>query len=903
MKPVLKHIILPFFSVLFLMNKGQAAYYDPRGSLWGLAGTENQGRLDVLLPIASNPNNLFYTDVQGGYAQDDASYGGIGAGLRTLINNSAIYGGYVFVDRDESDLHNEFTVLSPGAEALFPNWDFRANGYFPVNERKKITEFFPSQQSGCGDCGVNCSSSQGAIFTGHEELGDRFAALEEAGPGADGEVGYTFHHLRNTQLHAGVYYFNYSGAHSSNLNDAAPTKNITGIEGRLEVPVNAHWAVTVESSYDNYQHAEVVGGLRLNLFGVTPAKPYVDLHDQMNAPITRNVGSLATGSGIPTIRSYKNEGLAVERSNIYFFTSQGGSVFVNSTESGTFENPLRNDQFSQSVVNQIGNNANLYFNTGTYQIMGAGIPPNAIDLPLSDSIYGRTLDFKFSATGAARPELLGRINLLQGNNTLDSIQLINSQASTGNTDIDLIALNVQSAPNVSLCNDAIIANAAVTGNLGFFVENFASGIYANNSQIAIKNSTVNAVASVSGNDAGVNAAAGIGGNSIAATADSVGNQFIITNSSISGLATVGGNVSIANYASGIGGNTALGNASFANNNFVIVASNISGTAQVGGTNNSENFATGIGGNYGNFNIFGDASFNGNSFNIANSNVASSATIAGNNLSFNSSAGIGGNIDSFMNNTINITSSTISSNAEVTGLNQNSGNTATGIGSNFGDFISNTINVNGSQILARSIVGGGQDFASNNAAGIGSNGFSVSPATHADFVNNIINIANSTITAETMVGGNNTNFSENFATGVGNNFTAPGFDVFNGNTINIANSTINATATVAGDNLALTKNEATGVKMNNTGVSNIVKIDQSTINVLTQVSGNNAGMNIATGLSALSAGDSITINDSTVNVTALVGLLNTGTNTAQGIDPVGAGTVTAINTTFNIVQNP
>lgn len=891
----MKKIFISLFvlSILSVNINAQAAYYDPRASVWGLAGTENQGRLDVLLPVASNPNNLFFTDVQGGYAQDDASYGGIGAGFRTLINNAAIYGGYVFVDRDESDQHNEFTVLSPGAETLFSNWDFRANGYFPVNERKKTTEFFPALQSGCGDCGMNCSNSQNVVFTGHTELAHRFAELEQAGPGADGEVGYTFHHLHNTQLHAGVYYFNY--------NSAPSTKNITGIEGRLEVPVNAHWAVTVESSYDNYQHAEVVGGLRLNLFGVAPAKPYADLHDQMNAPITRNIGSLSTGDGIPIVRSFKDEGLAVARDNIYFFTSQGGSAFVNPTISGTFENPLRNDQFSQSVVNQIGNNANLYFNTGTFIIMGAGTPPNAqIDLPLGDSIYGRTLDFKSSATGAARPELLGRINLLAGNNTLDSIQLINSAASTGGTDLDLIALNIQNAPNVFLCNDAITANAAVTGNLGFFVENFASGIYANNSQITMQNSTVNAVASVSGDDAGVNAAVGIGGNSIAGTADSVGNQFTIINSDVSGVATVGGNVTIANYASGIGGNTALGNTNFSNNNFVIVDSNITGTAQVGGSNSSENFATGIGGNYGNFNIFGTANFNANNFSIANSNISSSASIANNNVGFNSVTGIGGNISSFNNNIINITNSGIDSNGAVTGFNQNAGNTTTGIGSNFGDFISNTININSTEIIARSNVGSDQDFSSNYATGIGSNGFSVSSATHADFENNTINIANSTITAVATVNGNNTNVSENFATGVGNNFTAPGFDVFNGNTINIANSTINATATVAGDNLATTKNEATGVKMNNTGTPNIVNIDQSTINVLAQINGSNGGENNATGLFA-NPGDIINIANSTVNITALVGSVNTGTNTALQTD--GGGTFNITNTQFNVIQNP
>ncbi|MCQ6473278.1 hypothetical protein, partial [Vibrio parahaemolyticus] len=75
------------------------------------------------------------------------------------------------------------------------------------------------------------------------------------------------------------------------------------------------------------------------------------------------------------------------------------------------------------------------------------------------------------------------------------------------------------------------------------------------------------------------------------------------------------------------------------------------------------------------------------------------------------------------------------------------------------------------------------------------------------------------------------------------------------------------------------NEATGVKADNTGTANTVIINQSMINVLARVNGINSGDNIATGLIASGAGDSITIANSVVNTTASA--TGPGTNTATG----------------------
>lgn len=768
----------------------------------------------------------------------------MGAGFRKFYNSS-VYGVYLFFDRDETQLRNGFNVLSPGVETFFQDWDFRINGYFPVSKRNKIVSFFPSQQQGCGDCGNNCGNSQFVVFAGHQQFERRFARLEKAGPGVDTEVGYIFHQLLNAQLHAGVYYFTFN--HTNNFSNSHNTNNITGVEGRVEVPVNPKWAVTVESSYDNYQQGTVMGGLRFNLFAPSHTNPY-DMYSHMVDPIPRNLGSLKKGSGIPTVKATKNDGFFLTRDNIYFFTSEDGSVFVDPSQSGTFENPLRNDQFSQTVVNAIGNNANLYFNPGTYLIMGAGTTPNAqINLLMGDSIYGRNSGYQSSAIGNVRPTLLGRINLLQGNNTIDSTQVINSEVQAGNTNLNLITLSIQNAPNEFLCNDNINATATVDGDLQVGFSNSATGINANNSQVTIKNSSISASAVVTGTIfqfAGIGAmnyAAGIGGNSTTvATANFTGNNFTILNSIVSGNVS-GETVNGDNFATGIGtnapngasanfsgnsflinnstissnaaantigisvgDNTAIGigssrhtgTANFANNTFTIQDSLISDVASSSGNNGGVNTSLGIG-------AWGSTDFVGNNFNLTNTTISNTSTVGGDNnfVGFNEALGIG-NVEfgnNFSNNSFNLTNSNVNSTASVSGNNVGFQNLATGIGNlSSTAFNNNTFNFVGSAVTANAPVGGDSSTPNGNSA-VGIGGFS-----DLNFTNNIFNLTDSRIDAVCLINGNNNSFNlvAGIADFLGNNFTS--------NTFNLTNATVNVDGTVSGNNTVGTFNVVTGV---------------------------------------------------------------------------------------------
>lgn len=840
-------------------------YYNPRLSIWGLAGEPDQVRGDFLIPIFGNQTNLFYADAQGSYTRQGnfwgnnnrskyADYWSAGGGFRRLYNNSVL-GAYLFYDRDESRRRNFFNVLSPGVEAIFCNWDGRANGYFPLNPRKTIKSS-PAQLCD-GTDEANCQAS---FFQGHQQFGHLYTFLEQAGRGGDAEVGYTFHRLNNTQLHGGVYYFNFNlPNHSWILHDNS-ANNLIGVEGRLEAPINRLWAVTVEASYDRLQRGAIVGGLRFNPL---PVKYPCDMRSHMVDAIPRNLGTLKTGSGVPTVKAKRDDGIYLQRDNIFFFSPTGGSAFVD-PNSGTFENPINGNPFSQSLIDQLPSNANLYLPTGTYLITGAGVAPNAnITLPSGMSIFGRTSNYLAAATGDARPILLGGL-IVPGVHTLSSFQLIDSASTSTlsnarSTDPTIIALTIPSGSTVNINNLNIAAASTINGNLAAGMVNIATGIFSQNSTVNITNSTVTANAAVTGTidnfsgalPGGINYAAAIGGSTGAAatTINFIGNTFTIQNSTISATASAGANF-WDNGAVGIGVNAANGGtANFNNNNsFSISNSTVSANVSLNGNAFSGfSFATGIGCNNDGLAI---ANFTNNIFRIRHTQVNASAAVTQSlTVGDNVAVGIGDFLANFINNTFTLsTNSSVTANATVTGSTaQVAGNLATGIGgvgSNMFQSNNFTLLNNCPVTVTAKISGDNTDNANNEAIGIGD-------SFNNSFANNIFTLSNGTsISATATVNGNNLkptdpskpNLTKNLATGIG---VGPEMKSFTGNTFNLNSSSIRATATVGANNSAL--NSAIGVG-NNSGIPNSSFFAGNTVNgtpsitTVATVGGINTGTN-------------------------------------------------------------
>ncbi len=629
-------------SLLLLCLSWQVAFGQaPRLILEGVGGTGNLGQVDLLLPLSNTPYSLFYTDWQGKYQLDNTeNFLGLGLGYRQQRYN-AILGGYLFLDYNESEHSHHYWVLSPGIEKLTTYYDFHLNAYVPLKDRHDEEHFF---LSGLNSCGIN-GDCQFVEFHSHQQFEHQFVRFEEVGYGLDIAVGTRFLNslpncLQCIALKGGAYYYH--------LHDSS---DIVGAAARLEIPVNPRVGVLLEAGYNNNTHGAIVLGLKYQ-FG-HQVNGCGSLCDRFYDPAYRNLATFDRGTSIPVERNQKDEGLSLRRDNIFFFSERGTGI-IGDPNAGTFEDPFRNDQFTQVTVNDIGPNANLYFNTGTYAI-NFGTPTNSITLMDEQSIFGRTPDFRCSAVGLQRPILDGGFNLVSTHNTLDSIQLVNEATAAASANQTLTALSLTET-TITLCNNVIEAIANKAGNNNG--TNVALGIVANGSDVFIKGSQIEAQALVVGNN----------------EADAV---------------TSGSGAIAINVASGIGNY----NGNFNENKFVIIASSIIGSAQVGGNNMATagpgdsfsataiNQATGIGNNTNSIafaiNTTETSNLASNIFTLNGSDINSLAQVVGNNTAnaldlgfssaavFNQAASIGNNLNAFASSPGSLTSNSASNTTDNT----------------------------------------------------------------------------------------------------------------------------------------------------------------------------------------------------------------------------------------------
>lgn len=840
--------------------------HQPRAYLWALAGSDPLARGDVLFPINSQSDSLSYLDLQGEYGNADEWYAGLGSGYRRIVNNNQIYGGYLFLDSNGSTEHHTYWVLSPGLETFTCTWDLRINGYIPVSDKRTQGNPFFKSDIGCTD--TNCGAND-ITFQGHQQFQNRFVNIEEVGPGADAEVGHRF--SNGIALYGGAYAFH--------LQD---TNNIQGVESRFELPIQRNITFTTEVSYDNYEHGRVAAGFRVQFD--KPVNSHSCIRDRMRDPIVRNLGSVARGTGIPIVKFTKDQGRFLRRDNIYFFTTNGGVPFTG-VNSGTIENPLAENQFNQSTVTSIAGfapDANFYLSPGTYTIT-PNAPNGRISFANGQSVYGRSVDYTCSAMGSERPLILGGFDLLAGNNTLSSIQLFDQTTDGTGSGSHVTALTIENAPNIHLCNDDINATATETASLTG--ENLATAINANNSNVTINNSTIeaNALAEAGATTTGlpVNSAVGLGGIVASTTTGNTfnGNTFAITQSAITALAqTNSGESNALNLSIGIGtiaapsSSSGISNA-FENNVFALTNTAVTATTLSEGiASGSDNLAIGIG--------------------------ASSAHIPGGTNAFN-------------NNNFMLLNSAVTANATVQTINNNSVNAAIGVGAESGfngnnQFNSNQMSFTNSSINATALVGTNSGTSGqtsmNSAVGIGIGAF-ISTST---FENNTIQLQNSNISALATTTSNTT--SDNFAIGIGAfAFGSGSAATFDSNVFTLDNCAITADATVGSDNLAGSLNEAIGIGIDNnlpnaTFTNNSFSITRSLMNIEALIQGNNQATNKALGLFA-GNGTVIDILNSGVNVAAIVNGTNTGTNTALGTQTSGTGIINATGTTFLVTQIP
>ena len=117
-----------------------AAKWSPYVEAGGMVGTHSFGDVDIFIPVWQDQTSLLFGDLRGTFSAQPTEEGNFGLGYRTQINPDWILGGYGYFDIQNSANDNLFYQVTLGVELKSVDWDFRLNGYIPINPDGGIIE-------------------------------------------------------------------------------------------------------------------------------------------------------------------------------------------------------------------------------------------------------------------------------------------------------------------------------------------------------------------------------------------------------------------------------------------------------------------------------------------------------------------------------------------------------------------------------------------------------------------------------------------------------------------------------------------------------------------------------------------------------------------------------------------
>lgn len=509
-----------------LINIAAFSSYIPKLYLSGYGGRDDWaalGKIDVLLPIYTTNQDLFYGYINGryGYEQPDWASntysGSLGLGYRqitTIFNYTNILGAYFLADISRTATGHTLTDISPGFESLGKIWDVRLNGYIPIGKTDWTTE----------DWADKFGNNKYISYQGHNQYDAWFIYHEETGPGLDAEVGRNLLVINDMLLKGFVNGYYYHMQHNNDY---------MGAGAELAFYPSSYLEVSANYTYDKYRHSIVMAGLKLSVNDLITNVNGSAYHNNTNLqhrlfdPIARNFAAISSGSTIPNVGgpkynnpiityhnpannnpSHKTQPYnpnfhghsALEKTNIWFFSGSGSNDKVmlattdTSSADGTYEHPFGSANLNQATLNtiktQTNGNASLYFNPGTY----TSSSNSALVLLGTMGIYGRMgadNGFQTPATNNNRPLIIGALELA-GNNTLDSIRLQNREHMFST------AIKVDPNTNVTLNNMSLgLTGSEAADNSA---NTYQTAITANNATVNINNSNIYANALGNGPD-------------------------------------------------------------------------------------------------------------------------------------------------------------------------------------------------------------------------------------------------------------------------------------------------------------------------------------------------------------------------------------------------------------------
>lgn len=499
----------------------------PGVTLLGMGGPYLSAWADGMMPIKSTADSLTYADLQ---LQGNTSNSGIvslGSGYRKQ-SGDAIWGAYLFYDRERSSEGAYYNVASPGVEYLTPSWKYRLNYYAPFGTKTHLVS------EGWADEFGNYSYIQ---FSGHQELDRRAYQYESLSYGGDIDVAYRFKADDRWEVSLSPYAF-----------DRQDESTLVGGNIKLSYYEGDYATLFIGDGYDNANHNRVFVGASFNLSGRNNDNTISNL---MMSPVYRNLDVNTTTNGLPVGENTEYNAVdGVEEDNIYFIDDSGDSERLDSSGDGTYENPFTNiDSINTTTDEQanfwVADNGSSYTST-----------TGALTLSDNQTLAGRSSDYTRAAGSDETPTITAEDGLvLNGNNTVSGITLNGDGAAEGSVGITVNGDAVIDAVTVGKNSEnkgfqtgveltdgatATISDSTISGYSNIFndtSDNGKSNVHAygvltgSNSELTISGSTIN---STTGSLGGSSRAVQVAGGSTATIYDSTLNA-----SGDSGLAAMG----------------------------------------------------------------------------------------------------------------------------------------------------------------------------------------------------------------------------------------------------------------------------------------------------------------------------------------------------------------------------
>lgn len=131
----------------------------------GMASTEDsRSETIIFAPLLQGERVLFFSHLRGQFSEGANAEGNAALGVRMMHSSGANVGAWVGFDQRRTRFDNAFNQISGGIEVLTPVFDFRANGYLPLNGRAHIAS--STSQSVTRDSSTSISATAAALLLG-----------------------------------------------------------------------------------------------------------------------------------------------------------------------------------------------------------------------------------------------------------------------------------------------------------------------------------------------------------------------------------------------------------------------------------------------------------------------------------------------------------------------------------------------------------------------------------------------------------------------------------------------------------------------------------------------------------------------------------------------------------------